>query len=225
MQEEFKKIGYNPTETLTGCLPLLIQMPILFGLYRAIFVLLGSTPQALFELNDRIYPFVDKLVGVSTKLPIANKFLWLNLGLPDPYYVLPVLIFASMFISQRLLMPPQKKKQDGKGEQADNPMAGMSQSMMYTMPLMMTFFSLSFPSGLSIYWILSNVVSVGQGYITRRSMSLEKEAVEARRNVPKTTGIPAEAKAASGGPDPTAGPSQSSRQKRSSKRKRRSAKR
>lgn len=225
MQEEFKKIGYNPTETLTGCLPLLIQMPILFGLYRAIFVLLGSTPQALFELTDRVYPFVDKLVGVSTELPIANKFLWLNLGLPDPYYVLPVLIFASMFISQRLLMPPQQKKQDGKAEQSDNPMAGMSQSMQYTMPLMMTFFSLSFPSGLSIYWILSNVVSVGQGYITRRSMAQEKEAMEARRNVPKTTGIPAEAKAASGGPDPAAGPSQSSRQRRSSKRKRRSAKR
>ena len=59
MQEEFQKIGYNPTESLMGCLPLLIQMPILFGLYRAIIVTLGSTPQAMFELTQRTYPFID----------------------------------------------------------------------------------------------------------------------------------------------------------------------
>ena len=47
MQEEFRNIGYNPTESLTGCLPLLIQFPILIGLYRAIVILLGSTPQSV----------------------------------------------------------------------------------------------------------------------------------------------------------------------------------
>ena len=65
MQEEFKKIGYNPTQSLTGCLPLLIQFPILIGLYRAIITLLGSTPLSLFELTGRIYPLVDQIVDTA----------------------------------------------------------------------------------------------------------------------------------------------------------------
>jgi YidC/Oxa1 family membrane protein insertase len=225
MQEEFKKIGYNPTESLTGCLPLLIQFPILIGLYRAIVILLGSTPQSLFELTDRIYPWVNDLVAVSTALPIPNKFLWLNLGQPDPLYVLPVLVFATMFISQRLLTPAKKKDTDGKKKQEESPMAGMTQSMQYTMPLMFGFFSLSFPSGLSIYFILSNVIGIGQGYLTRRNMAKEKAAMEAKGEMPKTTGIPAEAKATSSGGGSSSRSSRSAKRKPTSKRKRRSAKR
>ncbi len=229
MQEEFKKIGYNPAETLTGCLPLLIQMPILFGLYRAIIILLGSTPQAMFELTDRIYPFVDSLVGVSTRLPIPNQFLWLNMGLPDPLFVLPVLVFATMFLQQRLLTPAKPKQSDDKKKQDENPMAGMTQSMQYTMPLMFGFFSLSFPSGLSIYFVLSNIIGIGQGFLTRRNMAREKEAMAAKKDMPKTTGIPAEAKATSGagssGSGNRSGSGRSAKRKRSSKRKRRSAKR
>jgi len=224
MQEEFKKIGYNPTETLTGCLPLLIQFPILIGLYRAIIILLGSTPQALFELTDKIYAWVNDLVGVSTALPIPNKFLWLNLGQPDPYYILPVLVFATMFISQRLITP-SKKKDDGKQKKDQNPMAGMTQSMQYTMPLMFGFFSLSFPSGLSIYFILSNIIGIGQGYLTRRNVAKEKAAMESKKDMPKTTGIPAEAKLTASGASSSGGSSQPPARKRRSKRKRRSAKR
>ncbi len=229
MNEEFKKIGYNPAESLTGCLPLLIQFPILIGLYRAIIVLLGSTPQALFELTDRIYEFVDQVVGVSTSLPIPNKFIWLNLAQPDPYYVLPVLVFATMFISQRFMSPTQKKDEDPKKkqQQQENPMAGMTQSMQYTMPLMFGFFSLSFPSGLSIYFILSNVIGIGQGYLTKRNMAMEKAAQEARKEIGRTTGIPAEATSGSSSKinKPSERLSRPSAKRSASKRKRRSAKR
>lgn len=228
MQEEFKKIGYNPTESLTGCLPLLIQFPILIGLYRAIIILLGSTPQALFELTDRVYPFVDQVVNVSEVLPIPNKFLWLNLAQPDPLYVLPVLVFGTMFISQKLLTPSPKKDEGNKKKKKEdeNPMAGMTQSMQYTMPLMFGFFSLSFPSGLSIYFILSNVIGIGQGYLTRSSMAKEKAAKEAGEDVPKTTGLPSEAKVqpATGGSNGRSSDKRSTK-RRTSKRKRRSAKR
>jgi YidC/Oxa1 family membrane protein insertase len=228
MQEEFKKIGYNPTESLTGCLPLLIQFPILIGLYRAIIILLGSTPQALFELTDRIYPFIDQIVNVSETLPIPNKFLWLNLAQPDPYYVLPVLVFGTMFISQKLLTPSTKKDDSDKKKKKEdeNPMAGMTQSMQYTMPLMFGFFSLSFPSGLSIYFILSNIIGIGQGYLTRSSMAKEKAAKEAGEDIPKTTGLPSEAKAqpATSGANGRSS-SKGSSKRNTSKRKRRSAKR
>ncbi|HUS94787.1 MAG TPA: YidC/Oxa1 family membrane protein insertase [Patescibacteria group bacterium] len=227
MNEEFKKIGYNPTDSLTGCLPLLIQFPILIGLYRAIITLLGSTPQALFQLTDRIYAFVDQLVGVSTALPIPNKFLWLNLAQPDPLYILPVLVFGTMFISQKLMTPDKPKEDKDKKKQPDsNPMAGMTQSMQYTMPLMFGFFSLSFPSGLSIYFILSNLIGIGQGYITKNNMAKERAAREAEKAIGKTTGIPAEAKAAPATVSSTNGrTTRPTAKQRTSKRKRRSAKR
>lgn len=223
MQEEFKKIGYNPTESLTGCLPLLIQFPILIGLYRAIITILGSTPLALFELTDRVYDWVDGLIDVATILPVANKFLWLNLAIPDPYYILPVLVFGTMFIQQRL-MSPAKKKND-KGKEA-SPMAGMTQSMQYTMPLMFGFFSLSFPSGLSIYFILSNLIGIGQGYITRANMAKEEAAAKGNSDIGKTTGIPQQENAPKRVSSSTSGDqSYKSRKGSTSKRKKRSAKR
>ena len=169
MQEEFKRIGYNPTESVMGCLPLLIQMPILFGLYRAIIVTLGSTPQATFELTQRTYSFIN----LTPLIPVDNFFLWLNLGQPDPFFILPVLVFATMWAQQKLLTPQTQsdpKKKD------DNPAAAMSKSMQTTMPLMFGFFALQFPAGLSIYFVLSNLIGIGQGYYTRQVTKREKES-------------------------------------------------
>ncbi len=163
MQEEFQKIGYNPAESLLGCLPLLIQFPILIGLYRAIIVVLGSTPQALFELTERVYNFID----LTELLPVQNQFYWLNLAQPDPLFILPVLVLATTFLQQKLLMPAPKKKEEKKAE--DNPMAGMTQSMQYTMPLMFGFFALQFPAGLSLYFVLSNIIGMGQGLLVRNT--------------------------------------------------------
>ncbi len=172
MQEEFQKIGYNPAESLAGCLPLLIQMPILIGLYRAIIIVLGSTPQSLFELTARVYDYIN----LTDLLPISNKFLWLNLAQPDPLFVLPVLVFGTMFLQQKLMTPATKKQESkGKKQQDDNPMAGMTQSMQWTMPIMFGFFSLQFQAGLSIYFVLSNIIGIGQGYYMRRSMAQLKE--------------------------------------------------
>ena len=164
MQEEFKKIGYNPADTLTGCLPTLIQFPILIGLYQAIITVLGTTPQSLFELVPRVYPAIT----LTQLIPVENKFLWMNLSQPDPFFVLPIIVFASMFIQQKLLTPAPS------GNQQDNPAASMTQSMQYTMPLMFGFFSLQFPSGLSIYFILANIIGIFQGLYMRRITDREK---------------------------------------------------
>jgi YidC/Oxa1 family membrane protein insertase len=179
MQEEFQKIGYNPAETLSGCLPLIIQMPILIGLYRAIFLLLGSTPQALFELTERVYDAIN----LSALLPLDNRFLWMNLVQPDPFYVLPILVFATMFLQQKLLTPakPTPQKNNANKNQKPDPTAQMNQTMLYTMPIMFGFLSLQFSAGLSIYWVLSNVVGIFQGYYVRQAMAPHREASEARR--------------------------------------------
>lgn len=226
MQEEFKKIGYNPAQSLSGCLPTLIQFPILIGLYRAIIILLGSTPLSLFELTDRIYDWVVNLFNVGAALPVPNMFLWLNLSQPDPFYILPVLVFVTMYVQQKL-MTPGKKKEDGKKgkqkKQDESPMAGMTQSMQYTMPIMFAFFSLTFASGLSIYFIFSGLIGIVISYITKNAIEREK-ARTVGVEMPKTTGIPAEATAGSGNSRRSSSTPRSSTKKRS-KRRRRSAKR
>lgn len=181
MQEEFAKLGYNPAEPLLGCLPLLVQMPIFFALFRVINIMLESTPQSVLDLTQRVNPAID----LTTLLPIENTFLWLNLALPDPLLILPILVAGSMFIQQKLLAPPTPSKDDSKGSkgkpQEDNPAAQMTQSMQYTMPLMFGFFAVSFNSGLAIYFIISNLIGILQGYIVRNSMAEARAQADLNR--------------------------------------------
>ena len=184
MQEKFKEIGYNPTDSLMGCLPMLVQMPIMIGLYRAIIYVLGTTPMALFGLTQRVYdvPWID----LADLLPINSHFLWLNLGSPDPLYILPVLVAGTMYLQQKVMAPDKKKddgKKKGKGkDKKDDPMAGMTQSMQYTMPLMFGFFALQFQAGLSVYFIMSNLIGIAQGLYVKKAMAAHKaEVAEAKR--------------------------------------------
>lgn len=180
MQEEFGKLGYNPAEPLLGCLPLLVQMPIFFALFRVINIMLESTPQSVLDLTQRVNPAID----LTTLLPIENTFLWLNLALPDPLLILPILVAGSMFVQQKLLSPPTPSKEDSKGnksKQEDNPAAQMTQSMQYTMPLMFGFFAVSFNSGLAIYFIISNLIGILQGYIVRNSMAEARAQADLNR--------------------------------------------
>ena len=126
MMEIYKKEKINP---LGGCLPILIQIPVFIALY---WVLLESV-----ELRQA--PFM----------------LWIkDLSLQDPYYVLPILMGASMF-GQQLLNPA--------------PMDPMQQKIMMALPLVFTVFFLWFPSGLVLYWLVNNVLSIGQQwFITRK---------------------------------------------------------
>lgn len=188
MQEEFKKIGYNPTDSLAGCLPMLVTMPIWIGLYRAILIILTSTPQGLFQLSQRVYSGIN----LTNILPIPTKFLWLNLAQPDPIFILPLLVFGTMFLQQKLMAPPSKKDDDKKKGQDDNPAAAMTQSMQYTMPIMFGFFSLQFQAGLSIYFVLSNIIGIFQGLYTRREMEAYK-AIRAneKKTKPKDNGVAA----------------------------------
>lgn len=186
MQEEFAKIGYNPVESLTGCFPLLIQMPVLFGLFSVLRTVLGTTPQNLFELSQRVYPWLP--IELSSLLPIESTFFGLNLGQPDPTFILPILVFATMFVQQKFLSPTANKKEDDNSKnkknakkQQEDPTAAMTQSMQYTMPIMFGFFSLQFQAGLSIYFVLSNLIGIVQGYYTKQVMDKEKAARAANK--------------------------------------------
>ena len=225
MQEEFQKIGYNPAETLTGCLPLLIQMPILFGLFQVLGIVLGSTPQSLFELTRRVYEGID----LTRLLPIDSRFLWMNLGQPDPFYVLPILVLVTMFVQQKFLSPAPQKKSEDKDKKQDDPMSSMTQSMQYTMPIMFGFFSLQFQAGLSIYFVLSNIIGIAQGVYMKRAVSPPQPGQKSETAVSMADTPPEatleESLGKNGAKSGDESRPKSQRKRSQSKRKRRSAKR
>jgi YidC/Oxa1 family membrane protein insertase len=133
MMELYTKEKFNP---LAGCWPMLIQFPVFIALY--------------WVLNE------------SVELRQADFALWLNdLSSPDPYYVLPVLFAASMFLQQKL-----------SGQNAA--MDPMQQRMMQFMPIGMGAFFAFFPAGLVLYWVVSNLISIAQQWIITRR--IEREA-------------------------------------------------
>jgi YidC/Oxa1 family membrane protein insertase len=122
MMEMYKKHNANP---MSGCLPMLLQIPIFFAIYR---VLLNS-----IELKG------------------APWILWIHdLSLMDHYYVLPILMGASMFVQQ--MITPQ------------NFTDPMQQKIFKYLPIVFTFFFLAFPAGLTLYWFINNLLSIAQQY-------------------------------------------------------------
>ena len=147
----YKQEGVNPL----GCLgPMFIQFPIWIGLYQALLQTLPSTPESLVGLSGHLYSW---LPIVHHAIPLDSSFLWLDLAKPDFTPVLPVLVGGSMFLMQKMTtMPTPDPKQ-----------ASTNRMMLWMMPLMFGFFTLQFPSGLALYWVVSNIVGVViQGFIT-----------------------------------------------------------
>lgn len=151
----YRQYGINP---LGGCLPLLVQLPVMLGLYQAIIFALAATPWQLLELSGRLM-----IPGLETLVPLQNTFLGLNLTQPPSpanviSFALPILVVITTWLQFKATMPSTPKSDDGK----PNQMAGMTQSMGTIMPVMYGFFALQFSVGLSIYFIVSNIVGIIQ---------------------------------------------------------------
>ena len=147
----YREGGVNPV----GCIgPLVIQMPILFGLFRVLIQTLFSRPDNLVSLSEKLYTWIPA-VPIYTAAPLSANFLWMDLAEPDPTsIVMPVLVFVSTWIQQKMTMTP-----------STDPRQSTNQMMMlWLMPLMIAFFSFTLPSGLSLYWVTSNVIGVGIQY-------------------------------------------------------------
>ena len=151
----YREAGVNPL----GCLgPMFLQIPIWVGLYRALIKVMGTNPDDLIGLSQRLYswnPVADAAV------PLSSSFLGLNLANPDPTPILPVLVGITTFAQQKMTtMPTADPKQ-----QSTNSM------MLWMIPVMLGFFSLTFPSGLALYWVVSAVVGVAIQYFITRDLS------------------------------------------------------
>lgn len=121
MMELYKEHRVNP---LGGCLPMLVQIPVFFALYKVL----------LDTIELRHAPFAFWLTDLSVK---------------DPYYITPIIMGATMFIQQKL---------------TPNTMDPMQAKMMLAMPVVFTFLFLNFPSGLVVYWLVNNLLTIFQQY-------------------------------------------------------------
>jgi len=152
----YKEMGVSP---FGSCLPTLIQFPVIIGLYQAIIRALAVTPFQLLELTRHIYPFYN----AAALIPLNNYFLWLDLSLPEKDYgvaiagftipILAILVMATTFLQSRLMTPPSTTGDQG---------ANMGRAMTLYMPLFMGYLAYSFPSGLALYFVTSNLVGILQ---------------------------------------------------------------
>ncbi len=145
MMELYKKHGANP---MGGCLPMLIQIPIFFAIYR---VLLNAV-----ELKHA--PWIG----------------WIeDLSVADPYFILPILMGASMFWQQKIT--------------PTNFTDPIQEKIMKFLPLIFTLFFITFPAGLTLYWFVNNIFSVAQQYyvnsIFDKKKAQEKKAQEDNKKV------------------------------------------
>jgi YidC/Oxa1 family membrane protein insertase len=165
MMKLYKEAGINPL----GCLwPMLIQLPIWIALYQSIMQALAATPENLLRLSQHLYSWA----AIGHAIPLNDQFLWLHLSRPDPNLILAILVGGSMWVQQKMVTPPAT-------DPRQRSMTNLTTTMM---PLMFGLFTLSFPSGLALYWVVSNVIGIviqyfvsgGWGYL--RTPSAPKPA-------------------------------------------------
>jgi YidC/Oxa1 family membrane protein insertase len=153
----YREAGVNP---MGGCLPMLLQFPIWIGLYQSIIQALGFQPLQLLNLSQNIYPFMQ---GIWAAVPLNRYFLGMDLALTPQQlggltYALPVVVAFTSWLQSKMTTTPGTG--DGQG-------ASMTQSMTLMMPLMFGFFSLNFSTGLSFYFVISNIIGIiTQGFIS-----------------------------------------------------------
>ncbi len=162
----YQEAGVNPAG---GCLPLLIQMPILFGLYQALYVLANPSVGKLqgasfFWIPDLAVPSLTdtRFQGVDFRGTnwIAGTFASHQWGLLLAYFSLPLIMTITQFVLQKMTQPAATKgPKTGQQDQAQ-----MMGQMMMIMPLFFGYITLGLPSGLSLYWSVSNILSLVQQY-------------------------------------------------------------
>jgi YidC/Oxa1 family membrane protein insertase len=152
----YQERGYNPA---MGCLPILLQMPLLLAMYSAFQFFVKTPPPDGVELGNALWPFLHNPIGPGETLDLMVRWLpWLkDLGHPDPFYILPVLAGVTQLISSVMFQPTiQPKNIDSQQK--------MMQSMQYYFPLITVFIASSLPSGLALYWVTTTVFGITQQY-------------------------------------------------------------
>ena len=139
MMRLYKEEDINPLGSMSGCLPILLQIPILYAFYT--------------------------ILSIAIELRRAPFMLWISdLSSKDPYYVTPIIMGGTQLIQQVMTSssipdPAQRR-------------------IMYLMPIMFTWIFLSFPSGLVLYWLVNNLLGIGQQYLINKQAAASEKKTE-----------------------------------------------
>jgi YidC/Oxa1 family membrane protein insertase len=167
-QAQMELYRENKVNMFGGCLPLILQLVVMIAFYQALTGSLATNPLQLQTLSHRVLPIFVPLI------PIDPYFIIYDLGLPGVLpvieqnvspivaqllvFILPALVVGTTYLSQKLMTPPS----------ADPSQASMTRQMNIIMPMMFGLFALQFASGLSIYFIVSNLVGTVQAWLMNR---------------------------------------------------------
>jgi YidC/Oxa1 family membrane protein insertase len=159
----YKELGISP---FSSCLPMLIQFPIIIGLYQAVIQSMVISPLDLLRLVRHVYPWAESILpgmNVNAMIPLNDQFLWMNLGQPEKLLipglpfgipVLAILVVITTYLQSRLITPPAMGTSD--------PSILMTGMMNLYMPIFMGWMAWTQASGLSLYFLVSNVAGILQ---------------------------------------------------------------
>ncbi|MDL0082531.1 membrane protein insertase YidC [Helicobacter sp. XJK30-2] len=141
MMQLYKKHGANP---LGGCLPLLLQIPVFFAIYRVLYN--------------------------AVELKSSQWILWIHdLSVMDPYFILPILMGASMYIQQAL---------------TPNTLDPMQARIFKLLPIIFTLFLITFPAGLVLYWTINNIFAIGMQLVINKIIDKQRAVEIAKHKKP-----------------------------------------
>ena len=150
MMALYRQHGINPLGGLSGCLPALLQFPILTALY---YVFYGNAKNHTFADHFLFVPHLNDLPSTHALVP----------GLPIPtlvYLIIPLLAAGTTFVQSRMMQQPLSPVPTEQEQQTQQ----MTRTMQVMMPLMIAYFAIVTPAGLGLYWFVSNCFSIIQQY-------------------------------------------------------------
>ena len=195
MMKLYEKEGYNP---MSGCLPMLIQFPILFGLIDVVYkplthilrlpsdvinAIVEATGQPAMRAQVWVLGHLDTLEGVVSADVIEQiknmdlNFLGMNLGEQPSWtvfnmlWIIPILSGITAFASSFISTKFSATNMEGQG-------GGMMKGMMYTMPILSVVISFSVPAGVGLYWVFSNIIAGVQSVVLHKVYDPQKIAAE-----------------------------------------------
>jgi len=170
----YKEHGVNP---LGGCLPMLVQMPIWFALYRSLIQLSreGLLNEGFFWIPSLSGPVSDWGGGISWLWPFPPEVGW---PAAIAYLVLPILLVVSQLYMQQMMTPT-----------STDPQQASMQSIMKFMPFMFGYFALVVPSGLTLYWFTSNTLAIAQQYFTKTQIQTEPATDGGKKGIPAPVAV------------------------------------
>lgn len=161
--ELYKEHNYNPA---SGCLPALIQMPILFALFYVI-----QNPVKYVFRDASVYAGIEKsfwwLTDLGKSEMSATLITVAGFGIP----ILAILSAATTYYQMKMINPKSSNSDKGKPDQAQQTQKMMSNIM----PIMFGWITLSVPSGLALYWIVGNIFTIIQQYFMMKPSAVKKE--------------------------------------------------